>query len=129
MSVMAIDPPASFAGDLEGLLIDDWTELVPTATETTGFAFHFDRPGASAPQAVLLAAPPDPDGRWRWNELVGVITDTLDRARLRAVEPDQIAASPLFTILPMTMMPFTSGHMLGSTFLSRASLDAAIARE
>jgi hypothetical protein len=126
MSVMAIDPPPSISGDLEGLLIDDWTEVVPAPTETTGVAFHFDRPGAAAPQALLLAIPPAPDGRWRWEELVGTITDTFDRARLRAIEPDQVAASPLFPVLPMTMMPFTSGHDLGSIFLPRTSLADAV---
>ena len=38
-----------------GLLLDEWTELVPSARETTGIAFHFDRPNAVAPQAMLLA--------------------------------------------------------------------------
>src|SRR5262245_56910036 len=117
MSVMTIDAPAALNGDLEGLLIDDWTETVPTTKETTGIAFHFDRPNAAAPQALLLATPPNPDGRWRWEELRGVIVDTFARTRLRAIEPDLIAASPLFPILPMTMMSFTSGRSLASTFL------------
>ena len=118
MSVMTIDAPAALNGDLEGLLIDDWTETVPTTKETTGIAFHFDRPNAAAPQALLLATPPNPDGRWRWEELLGVIVDTFARARLRAIEPDLIAASPLFPILPMTMMSFTSARALTSTFLA-----------
>ena len=109
MSVMTLDAPASLDGDLEGLLLDDWTETIPTSKETTGVAFHFDRPNAAAPQALLLAAPPNPDGRWRWNELLGVVIDTFARARLRAIEPDLVAASPLFPILPMTLLPFTSG--------------------
>jgi hypothetical protein len=29
-------------------------------------------------------------GSWHWDDLVGVLTDTLDRAKLRAVEPDQL---------------------------------------
>ena len=31
---------------------------VPTDKETTGIAFHFDRPNAAPPQALLLAVPP-----------------------------------------------------------------------
>src|SRR5205823_4694047 len=38
-----------------GLLLDEWTELVPTTQETTGIAFHFNRPNATAPQSLLLA--------------------------------------------------------------------------
>ena len=48
MSVMAIDPPGAASATLEGLLIDEWTEIVPTAREITGLAFQFDRPSASA---------------------------------------------------------------------------------
>ncbi|WP_272939267.1 hypothetical protein [Ensifer adhaerens] len=39
MSVMTVDCPASVAGRLEGLLVDEWTELVPTAKETVGMTF------------------------------------------------------------------------------------------
>ena len=128
MSVMTIDAPASLDADIEGLLLDDWTEVVPMSKETTGIAFHFDRPNAAAPQALLLAVPPNPDGTWQWNELFGAVLDTFERARLRAIEPDQIAASPLFTILPMTLLSFTSGvhPALASTFLvDRATASAA----
>lgn len=119
MSVMTLDAPVSLAGDLEGLLLDEWTETVPTTKETTGVAFHFDRPSAAAPQALLLAAPPNPDGRWRWNELLGVVLDTFARARLRAIEPDHIAASHLFPVLPATLTSFYHGSTLASTFFVR----------
>jgi hypothetical protein len=119
MSVMTVDAPASLASDLEGLLLDDWTETVPTRRETTGIVFNFDRPNAAAPQALLLAVPPNADGRWQWQELVGAVTDTFDRARLRAIEPDDIQTSALFQALPMTLMPFTDLRGLGTTFLNR----------
>jgi hypothetical protein len=119
MSVMTLDPPDSLAGELEGLLLDEWTETVPGLRETTGVAFHFDRPGAEAPHALLLAVPPKPDGTWNWSELLGVVVDTFARARLRAIEPDQIAASPLFPVLPAILTPFSSGGLLAETFLPR----------
>jgi hypothetical protein len=81
------------------------------------------------PRRSLLATPPNPDGRWRWAELVGTVIDTFDRARLRAVEPDQLAASPLFSILPATMLPFTSGRLLGSQLLAETATNANLVRE
>jgi hypothetical protein len=126
MSLVAIDPPGAASGPLEGLLLDEWTEVVPTTHETTGLAFQFDRPSAAAPQAILIAIPPNPDGRWQWSELVGAVTDTFDRARQRAVELDQVAASPLFMGLPMTMMPFSRGHFLDSVFLQSDAVTAAL---
>jgi hypothetical protein len=40
------------------------------------------------PQALLLAVPPALKGHWSGNDLVDSVADTLDRAKLRAVEPD-----------------------------------------
>jgi hypothetical protein len=127
MSVMTIDAPAAVSGDLQGLLLDEFTEIVSTDRETTGIAFHFDRPSAAAPQALLLAVPPNPDGRWRWDTLVGVVVDTFERARLRAVEPDLVAASPLFPLLPTALLGFTTIASPVSTFLLDDALSVAIA--
>ena len=53
------------AAPLAGLLVDEWTEVVPSRTETAGLAFRYDPPDAMAPQAMLLAVPPDPPSRGR----------------------------------------------------------------
>jgi hypothetical protein len=119
MSVMTVDAPAALTGDLEGLFLDEWTETVPTTHETTGIVFNFDRPNAAAPQALLLATPARADGRWQWPELFGSVTDTFDRARLRAIEPDDIHTSAMFQVLPMTLLPFVDARGLGSTYLTR----------
>jgi hypothetical protein len=34
-----------------GLLLDEWTEVIPNREESTAVAFHYDDPGAEAPQA------------------------------------------------------------------------------
>jgi hypothetical protein len=119
MSIMTVDVPNALGGNQEGLLLDDWTETVPTTEETTGLVFNFDRPNAAAPQALLIAAPPSADGRWQWAELLGTVTDTFDRARLRAIEPDDLQASPLFQLLPATLAPFTELRALASLLVSR----------
>lgn len=69
-----------------GLLIDEWPELVPGPAETTGLAFHYDDPGAEAPQAVLLAVPPAGGTHWDFDTLVEILRDTLDLAKMRGVD-------------------------------------------
>jgi len=115
--VVAVDAPADPGVDLAGLMLDDWSEVVPTTKETTGVAFHFDRPNASPPQALLLAVPSVLRGHWRWDDLVATITDTFDRARLRAVEPDQLMRSPYAQLLPTTLLEFSTGGLFLSTLL------------
>jgi hypothetical protein len=117
LAVMAVDPPADVTAVQCGLVIDDWTEVVPTANETTGIAFHFDRPNAMPPQALLLAVSPNLDGHWEWDELVATIRDTMELARVRALEPEQIAATPYFHVLPAALLQFATGGGL-STLLS-----------
>jgi hypothetical protein len=90
-----------------GLLLDEWTEVIPAETETTGIAFHFDKPGAEPPQAILLATPPQFTGAWRWDDLVATLHETLDLARIRAVEPAQLDQTALAVFLPATIMATT----------------------
>jgi hypothetical protein len=90
-----------------GLLLDEWTEVVPAETETTGIAFQFDKPNAEPPQSILLATPPQFSGAWRWDDLVRTLHETLDMARLRAVEPQQLDQTPLSVFLPATILATT----------------------
>jgi hypothetical protein len=91
-----------------GLLIDEWTEVIPGASETTGVAFHYDRPGTEPPQAMLLALSPRMSGGWQWPDLVDAVKETFAEARLRAVEPAQIDDEPYARFLPATIMAASS---------------------
>jgi len=73
-----------------GVLIDDWTEDIPTDHETTGIGFRYNQPNATPPQALLLTVTPKETGSWNWDDLVGTLNDTLRRAKRRAVEPDEL---------------------------------------
>jgi len=73
---------------LAGLMIDEWVEVVPSASETTGIALQYDRPNFAPPQAILIAVPPDLEAPWTIWSLQQVLLETLDLARLRAVDPD-----------------------------------------
>jgi hypothetical protein len=75
---------------LVGLLIDEWVEVVPSASETTGIALPYDQPNAAPPQAILLAVPPDLDAPWTIWSLQQVLLETLDLARIRAIDPSAL---------------------------------------
>jgi hypothetical protein len=83
-----------------GVLIDEWTEVIPTTEETTGLTFHYDRPNTEPPQTLLLVTPADFTGQWEWQDLVDTLHDTLDLAKKRAVEPQHIASTAYSRFLP-----------------------------
>jgi hypothetical protein len=118
LSIVSLGVPSDVAAPQAGLMIDDWTEIVPVDKETTGIAFHFNRPNAAPPQALLLAVPPALKGHWSWNDLVDSVADTLDRAKLRAVEPDHLLRHEHFQVLPATLLPFSAGGSFLSTLLA-----------
>ena len=82
--------PVDVRQPLAGLLIDEWVEVVPSATETTGIAFQYDQPNAAPPQTILIAVPPEVDSPWTVWSLQQVLLETLDLARIRAVDPDAL---------------------------------------
>jgi hypothetical protein len=108
------------------MMLDDWSEIVPGDAETTGLAFHFDRPNAAAPQALLLAVSPTLDGAWEWSDLVAIVEETFDRAKVRAVEPDQLIGTDYFNALPATLLEFSTGRMYLSTELVANALQFAV---
>jgi hypothetical protein len=99
--VLELPPGFDAALPQAGLLIDEWVEVIPGSDETTGLTFHFDQPNAEPPQTLLLVLPPAPTGRWAWADLLDALHETLDAARMRAVEPDQLGGSVLTQFLPM----------------------------
>lgn len=82
--------PVDVRQPLAGLLIDEWVEVVPSATETTGIALQYDQPNAAPPQTILVAVPPDIESPWTLWSLQQVLLETLDLARIRAVDPDAL---------------------------------------
>jgi hypothetical protein len=90
-----------------GLLLDEWTEIIPTREETTGLAFHYDRPSTEAPQTMLLVTPTAFRSAWQWRDLVDTLHDTLNLAKQRAVEPVHIDQTPYAQLLPATVMAVT----------------------
>ena len=116
---ISYDSTPDYSNDITGLVIDNWTEVIPEDTETTGLAFHFDQPEAKPPQALLLAVPPAFDGTWNWQDLLSVVNETLDEAKGRSVDYEALASTPYGHILPAVSLPVSEGAMtIGPDFLT-----------
>jgi hypothetical protein len=115
-SLVLQNAPDRFGGDLCGLLVDEWTELVPSRSETTGIAFQYDPPDASAPQAILIAVPPVMGTPWTVGGVNRVLLETLDLLRIRAVDP--AALGDLGHYLPATYLAFNANADAVSTDLN-----------
>ncbi|MER5333778.1 hypothetical protein [Micromonospora sp. NPDC002717] len=88
---------------VHGLLVDEWTEVVPAGRVQTGLTFEYDAPGAAAPQAVLLGLAPDGAATWQPATLANVLEEALDLAVARAVDVDSLGAAGQF--LPALYFP------------------------
>ena len=87
-------------------MVDEWTETVPNTRETTAVTFQFDPPDACAPQSVLLAVPPVPGEDWTADTLRQVLVETLDLAKLRAVDAETLGE--LAQYLPALYLAFNA---------------------
>jgi len=100
---------------ITGLLVDEWVEIVPNRRETTALAFQFDVPSSSAPQSVLIAVPPVPGQDWTAETLRRVLMETLDLAKLRAVDTGLLGGAAQH--LPGLYLAFnTSDHAVSTDF-------------
>jgi hypothetical protein len=99
---LALHQDASVAGTtaLAGLVIDDWTEAIPSATQLTSFAVHHDAPSSEAAQCVLLAVPPTAATTWALPTVIDVVAEAIDLAKIRAVDSDLLGAYAL--VVPTT---------------------------
>ncbi|MEU8619020.1 hypothetical protein [Streptomyces sp. NPDC048623] len=88
------------------LVVDEWSELIPAQRHTAGATFHYDAPGARAPQAVLLAVPPVVGAAWTPDVLAATVGEALDLAKLRLVDLE--ALGWLGRYLPAAYLPDTA---------------------
>ena len=91
-----------------GLLVGEWIENIASQQQTTGIAVHYNQATTEPPQALLLAITPEVTGAWNWDKLVGILHNTLDRAKLRAVEPDQLNNTAYGHLLPAIISAVSS---------------------
>jgi hypothetical protein len=104
-----------------GLLLDEWTEVIPADTRDTAVTFQYSRPDNEPPQAMLLVTSPQNPGAWQWPDLVAAINETLDLAKKRAVEPAQIDPTIYSRFLPATVMANTTRAITIATTITAAA--------
>ncbi|MGN6569751.1 MAG: hypothetical protein ACTHJ0_17450, partial [Flavipsychrobacter sp.] len=98
---------AGLSGNLVGLFIDEWIDIIPNKSETTGIAFQYNQPLAKPPQCLLLGLTPVITGHWQWNDLVDMVNETFDLAKKRAVTYETLSSSSLGHLGPAFMAPLT----------------------
>jgi hypothetical protein len=96
-----------------GLLVDEWTELVPAPTQQTGVALNFHAPRAEAPLALLLAVPPANAATWSSDVLTDLVRETFELVKLRSLTPELLAS--FASLLPATCLSVnTAGDALST---------------
>lgn len=107
LSVDGADPAADAV-----VVVDEWQETLPgrwtaagpePATVSATAAFGFNAPGARAPQAVILVAPPTPDGDVDLDTVREVIGETRDLARVRTLRGRDLG--PWGVLAPSAYLP------------------------
>lgn len=110
----AFDPNARQCG----LLLDEWTEVIPVTQRDTAITFNYQRPDNEPPQSMLLVTSPSTTGTWHWDDLVAALVETLALAKKRAVEPSFLDPTVYSRFLPATVMASTSYAITISTALT-----------
>lgn len=108
--------PLDPARTVSGLLVEEFTEVLPTPAKTTGLALHYNQPDAAPPHAIVLAVPPVHGAQWTLAALRDVVRDTLGLAKMRMVDLDALAEAGHF--VPATYLGFNAkGVTVGTDFL------------
>lgn len=116
--IVHMPEPIDFAQPaIAGLLIDEWVEVVPNADETTGVVFQYNQPDSAAPQAILVAAHPNPEAQAFWTIpwLQQVLRETISLVHMRAVTPDLLDETSHY--LPASYFAFNAeDHTVSTDF-------------
>ncbi len=96
LAALQIGAPAP--GPRAVLVVDRWLDVIPAQAsnesgvpvESASLAFRFDRPDARAPQAVLLAVPPDLNRPWCMEDVQAAVEETLWWAQARPLDADDL---------------------------------------
>ena len=116
---LVIHAPWGLTDKLAGFVIDDWVDTTPEETGTAGLTFHFDRPNARAPQAILLAVSPNSLPHWTPDMLDAVVLDTMDLVRIRTVDAELLPDAGQF--LPATCFALNLDQATVSTSFELAA--------
>jgi hypothetical protein len=86
-----------------GLLVDDWTEVVPQPVAATSIAYQAEAPSARAPQAILLGIAPNVAAGWDVETVVDLVREAATLASLRLVDAE--TGAWFGRMLPAVLLP------------------------
>jgi hypothetical protein len=87
-------------------VIDRFSEVIPAEDQTTAATFGFDAPAAKAPQAILLAVPPDPAAALDDRTVLDIVAGARQLAQARVARPADLDPG-LRGLLPAALLPAT----------------------
>ena len=90
--------------DVAVALLDGWVDSIPSRRHVTEAAFGFNAPKTRAPQAVLIAVPPDPQQPLDGEGLLRVVVQTRALALARAARPTHREGLPWATPSPVVQL-------------------------
>ena len=77
-----------------GLVIDEWTERIPSRTEKAAITFHYSEPLSKAPQAILVASArmrvQGEGSTWDYLTLLQIVRDTFELTKARVTDPASV---------------------------------------
>ena len=97
ISYQPLDDPWDDA--IAGVMLDEWTEVVPSAEQTTSVAFHADAPTSAPPQSLLIAAPHPGIEEWSADIVMDIVDEAMRVAKLRAVTPVELGVNQFLPVL------------------------------
>lgn len=100
LSLVVVEPNHLNGTHGAALIVDEWNEQVPDLVQSAAAAFHYDAPDAAAPQVLLLVTPPEAQGKWRLEDLLLAMDETLDMAKSRLVEVEHLQDGVYGQLLP-----------------------------
>jgi hypothetical protein len=92
-SVLPPRPNATTAGTVAVGVVDRFGETIPDAEHISSVAFSHDLPPARAPQAVVLAVPPQVDQELSPDVLVDIVAEVRALTRARMANTTQMGAA------------------------------------
>lgn len=111
-----------FSGWQIGIMVDEWTELIPLKEETAGLAFHYNQPQSKAPQALILAVTPVLTGYWDTDDIKNLLLDVFKMANIRQVDYEDLKNTylgqfgPGFEFANMSYQESTLGILRSDVF-------------
>lgn len=111
-----------------GLLLDEWTEVIPARETKSGIAFHCDVPSSEPQQVMALVTPTAARGRWEWRDVLDGVNEMIDVAKIRLIEPSQIDGTQYSMFLPAVTTAATHADVTIAANIMRNNLRIGISQ-